>query len=154
MRGSGPEGDNIDKMVLGSSVGASSTASEVTNAAMLDSISFTKLSICSAINSLSTLLGDLELLETRGEDVWRADGLIVLDEHTSLVDASLKRAASSIEGFLGLMVGSLEVQFIKSGSKEAVFSSMNMRTSKGDRFPRDVSQDSTGPVPNGGRTRV
>ena len=109
MRGSGPEGENIDKMVLGSSVGASSTASEVTNVAMLDSISCTKLSICSTVNSLSTLLGDLKLLETRGEDVWRADGLIVLDEHTSLMDASLERAAGSIEGILGLMVGSLEV---------------------------------------------
>ena len=154
MRGSGPESENIDKMVLGGSVGASSTASEVTNAAMLDSISFTKLSICSTVNSLSTLLGDLELLETRGEDVWRADGLIVLDEHTSLVDASLERAASSIEGFLGLMVGSLEVQLIKSGSEKAVFSNMNVRTSEGDRFPRDVSQDCTGPVSDGGRTRV
>ena len=109
MRGSGPKSENIDKMVLGGSVGASSTAGEVTDAAMLSSISFTKLSIRSAMNSLSTLLGDLKLLETRGEDVWRADGLIVLDEHTSLVDASLERAAGSIEGILGLMVGSLEV---------------------------------------------
>jgi hypothetical protein len=96
-------------MVLGGSVGASSTAGEVTDAAALNSVSFTKLSVRSAINSLGTLLGDLELLETRGEDVWRADGLIVLDEHTSLVDASLERAAGSIEGILGLMVGSLEV---------------------------------------------
>jgi hypothetical protein len=107
--GSGPKGEDVDKMVLGGSVGASGSASKVTDAAMLDSISFTKLSVCSAIDSLSTLLCDLQLLEARGEDVWRADRLNVLNEHASLMNASLERAAGGIEGILGLMVVSLEV---------------------------------------------
>ena len=41
--------------------------------------------------------------------MWRADRLIILNEHASLVDASLERAAGGIEGILGLMVVSLEV---------------------------------------------
>ena len=90
MWGSGPKSEDIDKMVLGGDMGTSSTAGEITDAAALDGVCFTKLSVRSAINSFGTLLSDLKLLELRGEDVGRADGLIVFDEHTPMMDGSLK----------------------------------------------------------------
>jgi hypothetical protein len=88
--GSGPEGEDRDKMVLGGEMGASSAAGEVTNATTLGGVSFTKLSIRNAVDSFGTLLGDLELLELGSEDVGRANGLIVIDEHDPMVDGGLK----------------------------------------------------------------
>ena len=88
--GSGPEGEDIDKMVLGGEMGTSSAAGEVTDAATLDGVCFAKLSIRSAIDGFGTLLSDLKLLELRGEDVGRADGLIVFNEHNPMMDGSLK----------------------------------------------------------------
>ena len=88
--GSGPKGEDVDKMVLGGEMGTSSAAGEITDAATLDGVCFAKLSIRSAIDGFGTLLSDLKLLELRGEDVWRADGLIVFDEHTPMMDGSLK----------------------------------------------------------------
>jgi hypothetical protein len=88
--GSGPKGEDVDKMVLGGEMGTSSAAGEITDAATLDGVCFAKLSIRNAIDSFGTLLSDLKLLELRGEDVGRADGLIVFDEHTPMMDGSLK----------------------------------------------------------------
>ena len=90
MWGSGPEGEDRDKMVLGGEMGASSAAGEVTNATTLGSISFTKLSIRSAVDGFGTLLGDLELLELGSEDVGSTDRLIVIEEHDPMVDSGLK----------------------------------------------------------------
>ena len=90
LRWSGPEGEDTGKIVLGGEMGASSTAGEVANAAKLRSISFTKLSIGSAVDGFGTLLGDLELLELGSEDVGSTDRLIVIEEHDPMVDSGLK----------------------------------------------------------------
>jgi hypothetical protein len=90
LRWSGPESKDTGKIVLGGEMGANSTAGEVANAAELRGISFTKLSIGSAVDGFGTLLGDLELLELGGEDVGSTDRLIVIEEHDPAVDGGLK----------------------------------------------------------------
>ena len=154
MRWPGPESEDIGKIVLGGKVGANSTAGEIANAAELRGISFTKLDISSAVDGLGTLLGDLKLLELGGEDVGSADRLIVIEEHGPAVDGRPKRDARRVEGILGSIVGSLEIRLIKSGSEEAVFSDLDVRTGLGSGFPRNINEDGTGPVPDDGRTRV
>jgi hypothetical protein len=77
-------------MVLGGEMGTSSAAGEVTDAATLGSVCFAKLGIRSAVDSFGTLLSDLELLELGSEDVGRANGLIVFNEHNPMVDGGLK----------------------------------------------------------------
>ena len=154
LRWPGSKGENIGKIVLGGEVGPDSTAGEIANAVELRGISFTKLNIGSAVDGLGTLLGDLKLLELGSEDVGSADRLIVIEEHDPAVDGSLKRDARSVEDILGSIVGSLEIRLVKSGSEEAVFSNLDVRTGLGGGFPRDVDEDGAGPVPENGRTRV
>jgi len=43
---------------------------------------------------------------------------------------------------------------VESGSKEAVFSNLDVGADEGGGFPRDINQDGAGPVPDGGRSRV
>ena len=154
MRWPGSKGENISEVVLGGEVGPGSTAGEIVDTMELSGIGFTKLGISSAIDGLGTLLGDLELLELGSEDVGSADRLIVIEEHGPAVDGRLQRDARSVEGILGSIIGSLEIRLVKSGSEKAVFSDLDVSTGLGGRFPRDVNEDGTGPIPDNGRTRV
>ena len=117
MRRPRSKGENMSEIVLGGEVGPGSTAGKIVDTVELDGIGFTKLHISSAINSLGTLLSNLELLKLGREDVGGADRLVVIKEHDPAVDGRLKRKARRVEGILGSIIGGLEIRLVKSGSE-------------------------------------
>ena len=83
-----------------------------------------------------------------------ANRLIIIKKHDTSVDGLLKGSPRRVESILGSIIGNLKIRLVKSGSKEAVVSDLNVSAGLGDGLPRDVYEDGAGPIPYAGRARI
>ena len=154
MRWPGSEGENVSEMVLGGKVGPGSAEGQIGDAVKLSGVSFAELGISGAIESLGVLLSGLKLLKLRGKDAGGANRLIVIKKHDTSVDGLLEGSPRRVESILGSIIGNLNIRLVESGSKEAVVGNLNVSAGLGDGLPRDVYENSAGPVPYAGRARI